>query len=158
MNFYYNASGINDFFTLSGTTLTTDYSLVVNGGITVNSLSLASGKFTVASNGNTVIDAVLQASQAVIGNLMVDKLSVNTSPLVGDPVIGSGVIPVGAYTVFINNSNVSSDSKIFISIKSSSSNFDTIAISSISPGVGFEVRIKEVNNDQETVFDYWIVN
>ncbi len=158
MNFYYNPSTVNEYFTLSGTTLNTDYSLVVNGSITANSLSLASGKFTVASNGNTVIDAILQANQAVIRNLMVDKLSVNTSPIVGDPVIGSGVIPVGASTAFINNGNVSSDSKIFISIKSSSSNFDTIAISSINPGVGFEVRIKEVNNDQDIVFDYWIVN
>ncbi|BDQ04956.1 MAG: hypothetical protein KatS3mg084_0474 [Candidatus Dojkabacteria bacterium] len=158
MNFYYNQNSINEYFTLSGSTLTTDYSLVVNGSITANSLSLASGKFTVASNGDTVIDAVLRANQAVIRNLIVDKLSVNTSPLTGDPVIGSGVIPVGAASVFINNSNVTSDSKIFISIKSSSSNFDTIAISAISPGVGFEVRIKEVNNDQNTIFDYWIVN
>ncbi len=155
MNFYYNPSTVNEYFTLSGTTLNTDYSLVVNGSITANSLSLASGKFTVASNGNTVIDAILQANQAVIRNLMVDKLSINTTPIVGDPVVGSGTITAGQTRVVINNSNVQSTSKIFITLTSSST--QVVSVINKTPGVSFEVSIP-TQQTEDITFDYWIIN
>jgi hypothetical protein len=155
MNFYYNPFTVNEYFTLSGTTLTTDYSLVVNGSITANSLSLALGKFTVASNGNTVIDAVLQANQAVFRNLTIDKLSINTTPLVGDPIVGSGTITTGQTRVVINNSNVQSTSKIFITLTSSST--QVVSVINKTPGVSFEVSIP-VPQTEDITFDYWIIN
>ncbi|GIW57355.1 MAG: hypothetical protein KatS3mg083_300 [Candidatus Dojkabacteria bacterium] len=155
MNFYYNSLGINDYFTLSGTTLTTDYLLVVNGSITANNLAIASGKFTVATNGDTVIDAVLQANQAVIRNLTVDKLTINTTPLVGDPVVGSGTITAGQTRVVINNSNVQSTSKIFITLTSSST--QVISVINKTPGVSFEVSIL-TQQTEDITFDYWIIN
>jgi hypothetical protein len=156
MNFYYNASGINDFFTLSGTTLTTDYSLVVNGGITANSLSLASGKFTVASNGNTVIDAVLQANQAIIRELKVDKLTlIYSTPSFTDAFTGSGTLTAGSTKVTISNTNVETDSIIIVTPKTKTP--QSLSVTNRTPGVGFKVEIDTaVTYDIE--FDFWIID
>ena len=157
MNMYYNPNLEASAFILNSNTLSTNYSLTVNGNITANSLNIGNGNFIVSSKGSVTANALISATKAIIKDLTIEKLTINTLAS-GDVVIGSGKVLQGQKKIFINNTNVTANSKIFITIRTSNSDFDTIAVSNVQDGIGFEASIKQININNDTDFDYWIIN
>jgi hypothetical protein len=163
-----------DNWTVAGGDLMTDYNVVVNGDLTANtiqstalvskSININNGKFTVNSNGdvvsqgsftsNSVTTTIITTANATISTLKVDKLAINQTPTTGDATIGTGTIVAGEQTVVVNNANITTGSKIFLSITSESG--DSVRVINKVANTSFTVKLNTIST-QDVTFDYWII-
>ena len=162
---YYHATNTSSYFKLDASNnLTSNSSLVINGNIQAESLSIGANKLTIDTNGNLntlgnisaknlTATSMLTATQAVIKNLKVDKLSINQNTT-GDATIGTSKILTGQNKVTINNSNISANAKVFTTLRSNTN--QTLAVTNIIPSTSFDVEIP-VATSTDISFDYWII-
>lgn len=71
------------------------------------------------------------------------------------PSIGSAVLPAGQTSVFINNNQITAQSKVFVTSETPIA--QTLAVTEETEGVGFKVEIK-LPEVSDVKFSYWIIN
>ena len=105
---------------------------------------------TLLSLGAKFENGILFVTRLVTDKLTVGELKIKTSAT--NPIIGSGIVRAGASRVFIQNTTVEKNAKIFITFRGNAGDWWV----SETKDDGFTVSLAK-STPQDIVFDYWIV-
>ncbi|MBI3486111.1 MerR family DNA-binding transcriptional regulator [Candidatus Daviesbacteria bacterium] len=136
--------------------ITQDGTLSIEGGKSINALPTLYFQNSLIAETVDFFNGLITFDKT--GKVTLQKLVIPDTKLAtlnSDPTIGSGKIISGQTSVIINNNQVSSTAKIFVTARSKIGS-QALVVESVNPGNSFIVSLDHaLGND--LIFDWWIV-
>lgn len=148
-----------EVLTLNDSNLKVKVNLNVDGDIAFKSATatgtIEAGIIKIDAKDGSIIAMEIKADKGTFDELTVKSLKIDSKDD-DHKITGSGKLTAGEKSVTIDTKEAKSDSKIFITPTTKTNN-QTLYVSDIKDGDGFEVTVEESQAD-DIKFNWWIIN